>query len=107
MSASMVFRFFVLANGDRVKTFRTGSSVTTYHCIYKTTIQCTSGVTFPVMLRVYSPFNDVALPDNTVAFISAKMSTPAGVLQDPILLEGISIIAVPGDPSLDNYEHSV
>ncbi|KAI6017916.1 hypothetical protein EDC04DRAFT_2516029, partial [Pisolithus marmoratus] len=26
---------------------------------------------------------------------------------DPILLEGISVIAVPGDPSLDTYKHSV
>ncbi|KAI5983263.1 hypothetical protein EDC04DRAFT_2592018 [Pisolithus marmoratus] len=107
MSASMVFGFFVLANGDRVKTFRTGSSVATYHCVYETTIQCTSSVVFPAMLRVYSPFNDVALPDNTVVFVSTKMSIPAGVPRDPILLEGISVVAVPGDPSLDNYEHSV
>ncbi|KAI5997710.1 hypothetical protein EDC04DRAFT_2585027 [Pisolithus marmoratus] len=103
----MVFRFFALVNGDCVKTFRTGSSTATYHCVYKTTIQCTSGVIFPAMLHVYSPFNDVALPDNTVAFISAKMSIPAAVPQDPILLKGISVIAVPSDPSLDTYEHSV
>ncbi|KAI6024546.1 hypothetical protein EDC04DRAFT_2606343 [Pisolithus marmoratus] len=107
MSASMVFGFFALANGDRVKTFRTGSSVATYHCVYETTTQCTSGVIFPVMLCVYSPFNDIALPDNTVVFVSMKMSIPAGVPWDPILLEGISVIAIPGDPSLDNYEHSV
>ncbi|KAI6040055.1 hypothetical protein EDC04DRAFT_2567632 [Pisolithus marmoratus] len=103
----MVFGFFVLVNRDRVKTFRTSSSTAMYHCVYKTTIQCTSGVIFPAMLRVYSPFNDVALPDNTVTFVSAKMSIPAAVPQDLILLEGISIISVPSDPSLDTYEHSV
>ncbi|KAI6002507.1 hypothetical protein EDC04DRAFT_2611863 [Pisolithus marmoratus] len=43
----MVFGFFVHVNGDCVKTFRTGSSTATYHCVYETTIQCTSGVVFP------------------------------------------------------------
>ncbi|KAI6010065.1 hypothetical protein EDC04DRAFT_2581233 [Pisolithus marmoratus] len=107
MSASIVFSFFGLANGDHVKMFRSGSSIMTYHCIYETTIQCTSSVILPAMLCVYSPFNDVALPDNTMAFVSAKISIPAAVPQDLILLEGISIIAVPGNPSLDSYEHSV
>ncbi|KAI6013915.1 hypothetical protein EDC04DRAFT_2504575, partial [Pisolithus marmoratus] len=101
-----VFRFFALVNGDHVKTFRGGSSAVTYHCVYETTIQCTSGVIFPVMPCVYSPFNDVVLPDNTMAFISVKVSIPAAVPWDPILLEGISVIAVPGDPKLDNYEHT-
>ncbi|KAI6038006.1 hypothetical protein EDC04DRAFT_3091056 [Pisolithus marmoratus] len=50
---------------------------------------------------------DVMLPDNTMAFVSAKMSIPAVVPWDPILLKGISIVAVPGDPRLDDYEHSV
>ncbi|KAI6046666.1 hypothetical protein EDC04DRAFT_2557549 [Pisolithus marmoratus] len=103
----MVFGFFALKNGDHVKTFRTSSSTTTYHCVYEPTIQCTSSVVFPVMLCVYSPFNDVALPDNTMAFVSMKMSIPPVVPWEPILLEGISVIAVPGDPSLDNYKHSV
>ncbi|KAI5991106.1 hypothetical protein EDC04DRAFT_2587589 [Pisolithus marmoratus] len=96
MSATMVFGFLALMNRDCVKTFRGGSSTAMYHCIYETTIQCTSGVVFPAMLRVYSPFNDVVLPDNTMAFVSVKMSIPAAVPWDPILLEGISIIAVPG-----------
>ncbi|KAI6037844.1 hypothetical protein EDC04DRAFT_2570678, partial [Pisolithus marmoratus] len=99
--------FFMLANGDHVKTFRTGSSAVMYHCIYKTTIQCTSGAVFPAMLHVYSPFNDIALPDNTMAFVSAKMAIPAAIPQEPILLEGICVIAVPGDPSMDSYEHNV
>ncbi|KAI6007809.1 hypothetical protein EDC04DRAFT_2582717 [Pisolithus marmoratus] len=87
MSASIAFSFFGLANGDHVKMFRSGSSIMTYHCIYETTIQCTSSVILPAMLCVYSPFNDVVLPDNTVAFISAKISIPAAVPQDLILLE--------------------
>ncbi|KAI6112801.1 hypothetical protein F5141DRAFT_987201, partial [Pisolithus sp. B1] len=77
MSTTAVFGFFALANGDRVKTFRAGSSTAMYHCVYETTIQCTSSVVFPTMLRMYSPsFNDVALPDNTVAFMSAKVCIP-------------------------------
>ncbi|KAI6147617.1 hypothetical protein EDD17DRAFT_1419026, partial [Pisolithus thermaeus] len=107
MSATVVFSFFALANGDRVKTLRAGSSTATYHCVYKTTIQCTSSVIFPAMLRVYSPFNDVALPNNTVAFISAKVCVPGTTPCDPVLLEGIYVVAVPGDPASDSYESSI
>ncbi|KAI6163503.1 hypothetical protein EDD17DRAFT_1476324 [Pisolithus thermaeus] len=103
----MVFGFLVLANRDRVKTFRAGSSTAMYHCVYETTIQCTSSVVFPTMLRVYSPFNDVALPNNTVAFVSTKVCIPATILRDPVLLEGICVMAVPGDPASNSYESSI
>ncbi|KAI6108335.1 hypothetical protein F5141DRAFT_962740, partial [Pisolithus sp. B1] len=76
MSTTVVFSFFVLTNRDCVKTFRAGSSTVMYHCVYETTIQCTSSMVFPAMLHVYSPFNDAALPDNTVAFMSAKVCIP-------------------------------
>ncbi|KAI6121621.1 hypothetical protein F5141DRAFT_964377, partial [Pisolithus sp. B1] len=102
-----VFGFFALANGDHVKTFRAGSSTMTYHCVYKTTIQCTSSVVFPTMLHMYSPFNDVALPNNTVAFVSTKVCIPVTIPHDPVLLEGICVVAVPGDPASDSYESSI
>ncbi|KAI6169805.1 hypothetical protein EDD17DRAFT_1521521 [Pisolithus thermaeus] len=107
MSATIVFGFFALANGERVKTFRAGSSTATYHCVYETTIQCTSGVVFPAMLRVYSPFNDVVLSDNTVAFVSAKAAIPANVSGEPVLLEGIYVVPVPGDANTEDYEHHI
>ncbi|KAI6099230.1 hypothetical protein EDD17DRAFT_1465058, partial [Pisolithus thermaeus] len=103
----MVFGFFVLTNGDHVRTFRPGSSTATYHCVYKTTIQCTSGIIFPAMLRAYSPFNDVALPDNTVAFVSTKVCMPATIPHNPVLLEGIYVIAVPSDPASNSYESGI
>ncbi|KAI6032476.1 hypothetical protein EDC04DRAFT_3115169 [Pisolithus marmoratus] len=107
MSATLIFGFFGLANGEHVKTLKTGSLTTTYHCLYETTIQCTSGVIFPAMLCVYSPFNDVALPDNTIAFISTKACIPSSVPDEPVLLEGMYVIPIPGDPTLDDYEHAV
>ncbi|KAI6096813.1 hypothetical protein EDD17DRAFT_1477767 [Pisolithus thermaeus] len=107
MSATMVFGFFVLANRDHVRTFRPGSSTMTYHCIYETTIQCTSGIIFPAMLCTYSPFNNMALPDNTVAFVSAKVCMPVTTPDDPMLLEGICVIAVPSDPATNSYESGI
>ncbi|KAI6027247.1 hypothetical protein EDC04DRAFT_2523398, partial [Pisolithus marmoratus] len=102
-----VFGFFGLANSEHVKTLKTGSSTATYHCLYETTIQCTSGVIFPAMLHVYSPFNNVALPDNTIAFISAKASIPSSIPDEPVLLEGMYVMPVPGDPTSDIYKHAV
>ncbi|KAI6029970.1 hypothetical protein EDC04DRAFT_2501128, partial [Pisolithus marmoratus] len=107
MSTALVFGFFGSANSKHVKTLKTGSSSITYHCLYETTIQCTSGVIFPAMLCIYSPFNDVALPDNTIAFISAKASIPSSVPDEPVLLEGMYVIPIPGDPTSDVYEHAV
>ncbi|KAI6124637.1 hypothetical protein EV401DRAFT_2157842 [Pisolithus croceorrhizus] len=107
MSATIVFGFLVLTNGDHVKTFRAGSSTTTYHCVYKTTIQCTSSIVVPAMLCIYSPFNNVALPNNMVAFISAKACIPMTTPHDPMLLKGICVMAVPGDPTSNNYESGI
>ncbi|KAI5985908.1 hypothetical protein EDC04DRAFT_2512288, partial [Pisolithus marmoratus] len=102
-----IFGFFALANGKHVKTLKAGSSTATYHCLYEATIQCTSGVVFPAMLHVYSPFNDVALPDNTVAFVSAKASIPSSIPDKPVLLEGMYVVHIPGDPTSDVYEHTI
>ncbi|KAI6124542.1 hypothetical protein EDD16DRAFT_1475158 [Pisolithus croceorrhizus] len=107
MSATIIIGFFALAGGKRIKTVEAGSPTVTYHCVYETTIQCTSGAIFPASLRVCSPFNDVALPDNTVAFVSAKASVPASVPQEPVLLEAFHLAPVPGDPSTDSYEQTV
>ncbi|KAI6108632.1 hypothetical protein EV401DRAFT_2116361 [Pisolithus croceorrhizus] len=98
MSATIVFSFFVLANSKHMKMFRAGSSMATYHCIYETTIQCTSGVVFPAMLHVYSPFNDIVLSDNTVAFVSVKATIPANVSREPVLLK------VPSDANTEDYK---
>lgn len=46
------------------------------------------------MLRAYNPFNDVALPDNTVAFVLAKVSIPVSIAGDPVLLEGICVVTI-------------
>ncbi|KAI6097775.1 hypothetical protein EDD17DRAFT_1415336, partial [Pisolithus thermaeus] len=107
MSATVVFGFFALTNRDHVRTFRPGSSTATYHCVYETTIQCTSGIIFPAMLHAYSPFNNMVLPDNTVAFVSAKVCVPVTTPHDPMLLEGICVVTVPGDPASDSYESGI
>lgn len=107
MSSSIVVGFLALAGGERVRTVKAGSTTAIYHCVYNTTIQTTSGVLFPASLRVYSPYKDVALPDNTVAFVIAKASIPASVPGETILLEAVRAVAVPGDPADDDYESRV
>ncbi|KAI6000454.1 hypothetical protein EDD15DRAFT_2159853 [Pisolithus albus] len=106
MSVTVVYGFFALAGGRRVKSVKAGSTMV-YHCIYETTIQCTSGTVFPASLRVYSPINGVIFPDNTVAFVSAKASVPVNIPAEPVLLEAFHLVPVPGDPSVDGYEDGV
>ncbi|KAI6115824.1 hypothetical protein EDD17DRAFT_1470299 [Pisolithus thermaeus] len=107
MSATIVFGFFTLANGKHVKMLRAGSSTAMYHCVYETMIQCTSGMVFPAMLCVYSPFNNVVLTDNTVAFVLAKITIPANVMGDPILLKGICVVPVPGSVNTEDYKRHI
>ncbi|KAI6094886.1 hypothetical protein F5141DRAFT_1014443 [Pisolithus sp. B1] len=107
MSAIIIFGFFALTNGECLKTVKPGSATVTHHCIYETTIQCTSGAVFPAMLQVYSPFNDVALLDNTVAYVSAKVFIPASIADEHCLQEGVFVAPIPSDPCSEDYEHGI
>ncbi|KIO11742.1 hypothetical protein M404DRAFT_126143 [Pisolithus tinctorius Marx 270] len=76
MSTTTVFGFFALSGSQRVQSSRPGATSKTYHCLYDTTVQCTSGVIFPAQLRVYSPFNDTVHIDDTVTFVVARTYIP-------------------------------
>ncbi|KAI6102424.1 hypothetical protein EDD16DRAFT_1436738, partial [Pisolithus croceorrhizus] len=107
MSAPVVFGFFVLAGRKHMKTVKSTSSTATYHCVYGTTIQCTSGIIFPASVHAYSPFNDVTLPDDTVAFVAAKAAVPITIPICPVLLEAFLLIPVPSNPSDDGHEQMI
>ncbi|KAI6146285.1 hypothetical protein BKA82DRAFT_544335 [Pisolithus tinctorius] len=107
MSATIVFGFFALSGGQRVQTTKPDGSSKTYHCLYDTTIQCPSGAIFPAQLRIYSPFHDTPLADDTIAFVLARPYIPTSIPKDAILLEASNVVAVPGDPSSEEYESRV
>ncbi|KAI6117168.1 hypothetical protein EDD17DRAFT_1484632, partial [Pisolithus thermaeus] len=94
-----IYLFLVLVGGEHLrKSVKTGSVTLAYHSIYGMTIQCTSGVIYPASLCIYSPFNDVILPDNTVAFIEAKASVPVSIPRDHVLLKTFLLIPLQGAP---------
>ncbi|KAI6146724.1 hypothetical protein BKA82DRAFT_29428 [Pisolithus tinctorius] len=107
MSMTTVVGFFALSGGRHVQSTRGGNGAKTYHCFYNTAVQCTSGVVFPAQLRVYSPFNDTLLTDDTVAYVIARAYIPSSIPRDPILLEAADLAAVPGDPSSEEYEATI
>lgn len=107
MSATIVFGFFTLSGGQRVQTTKPDGSSKTYHCLYDTAIQCPSGAIFPAQLRIYSPSNDTPLADDTIAFVLARAYIPPSIPKDAILLEASNVVAVPGDPSSEEYESRV
>jgi hypothetical protein len=101
MSQLMVFGFFGLGAGRRVSSLKTGTSTKVYHVFYLTTIQQLSTDPCPAEIRIYSPYGDTILPNNTVAFVVAKAHFP---VYEPVLLEASSLIPMPGDPSDEAYE---
>lgn len=107
MALLMVSGYLAVAEGRRVSSVKPNSTTKTYHCLYTTALQSTGGVCFPGELRIYSPFNDVILPDDTVGFVMAKAYFPANAPEEKILLEASHSFAVPGNPSSDTYESSI
>ncbi|KAJ7062242.1 hypothetical protein C8F01DRAFT_1368872 [Mycena amicta] len=74
------------------------------HCYYNTTVKTIGGNFLAARLRVYSPPSTAsALPDNTVAYVVAKVYAPAG--HDSIIdLDALQIILAPGDPLSASYQ---
>jgi hypothetical protein len=58
----------------------------------------------PADLRIYSPVNDILHPDNTIAFVIARVHTPHN---GDILLDALHIVPCPGDPSQNSYNETV
>ncbi|EKM58993.1 uncharacterized protein PHACADRAFT_25125 [Phanerochaete carnosa HHB-10118-sp] len=78
----------------------------TYHCVYNTVIKslgCTGSHIFFISaeLHVYSPHEDLPLPDDTVVFIITRVYAP---IRTPVLFEAIHVYSFSGDPSKDKYD---
>lgn len=90
-----------MASGE---TSKPGGGAKAYHCLYDTIVQCTS---VPAKLRVYSPFNDLLLADDSMAYVIARAYIPLSIPRDPILLEASEFAAFPGDPGSEEYEAAI
>ena len=100
MSSFTKQSFFTLASGRRLQTIKPGTTIRAWHAHYTTTIQCVAPLYVPADLRVYSPINDILHPDDTIAFIVARVHLPQ---TSNILLDAIHIVPFPGDPSNNAY----
>ncbi len=99
MSSFFILGFFALADGH-VETTPKSQTIIRHHCLYNTTIQCSSDRPLPTELRVWcSSSNYSVLPNNTVAFIIAK-----AVIDTKSLLEAWLVSPMPGHPDDDDYD---
>ncbi len=74
----------------------------TWFNFYSTTIQCSDNTSAPpAEIRIYGPPGDVPLPENTIAFVLAKVHIPDS---GSILLDAICMYAIPGNPQSSDYE---
>ncbi|KAJ7094929.1 hypothetical protein C8R44DRAFT_558927, partial [Mycena epipterygia] len=77
-----------------VATTPPGAAYAIHHVHYITSLKTLDDMYLSASLRVYSAAGDAALPDNTIAFVVAKVFAPTG---KPIELDGLFMIPVPGD----------
>ena len=104
MSSFTIIGFFALASGHHLQTVKPGTAIRTWHAHYTTIIQCINPPYLPADLRIYSPINDVLHPDNTIAFVVARVHVPQ---TGNVLLDVLRIVPCPGDPSQDSYDDTV
>ncbi|KAI5983435.1 hypothetical protein EDC04DRAFT_3130985 [Pisolithus marmoratus] len=107
MSLLMVTSFLAVVEGSHISSVKPNSATKTYYCVYTTVLHSTSGVSLPAELHIYSPFNDMVLPDETIGYVVVKAYIPSTAPEEKILLEASHFFPVPGDPSLEAYEQSI
>ncbi|KAI6094306.1 hypothetical protein F5141DRAFT_298452 [Pisolithus sp. B1] len=105
MSSLKVTGFLPVAEGRRISSVKPNTATKTYYCVYTTALHCTGDVSFHGELRICSPFNDVALVDNTVGYVVAKayflpLSWRRSHWRHPVSSHCL------GDPSSDTHEQS-
>ena len=98
MGSFTLIGFLALTGGKRVVSTKSSKL---YYCFYTTTIQCSGGVDIPAEIRVYSPYNDVPHPDDTIAFVIARAYCP---LNNTALLDAYHLIPVPGNLTETEYQ---
>ncbi|KAI6106361.1 hypothetical protein EDD17DRAFT_1479806 [Pisolithus thermaeus] len=103
----MVAGYLAMAEGCHVSSMKPSSVVKVYQCLYTTALHSTGSFSFPGELCIYSPFNDVILPDNTVGYVMVRVYFPPNMCGEKILLEASHFFPLPGDPSSDAYEPSI
>ena len=110
MSSFLLFGNFAVAGARRVSSTKNVSdangerTVVTSHYVYDTTISVRNPPSVQASLRVYSPPNDIAFPDESIVFAVMKAYAP---INDTILLDAINIFRYPGDCDDDAYEEGI
>jgi hypothetical protein len=109
MSSFNILGFFKLKSGHRISVQKPNSTYSTYYAHYDTKIWNIDNSTFPADLRVFITSNAPLLPDNTVAFAVctvqsiATPSTAQSTATNSLVLDALTFIVLPGDPSTDAY----
>ncbi|KAJ7114991.1 hypothetical protein C8R44DRAFT_564848, partial [Mycena epipterygia] len=96
-----VFGFFALAGGKQVATTPPGATYGIHHIHYMTSLKTLDDNYLSTSLRVYSASGDATLPDNTIAFVVAKVFAPTG---RPIELDGLFMMPVSADVDAATYQ---
>ena len=98
MSSFTLIGFFALAGGKHLVSTKSSK---TYYCFYMMTIQCSAGIDVPAEIHVYSPYNDVPHPDDTIAFVIARAFCPPN---DTAHLDVYHLIPVPDNQTESEYQ---
>ncbi|KAJ7237837.1 hypothetical protein C8J57DRAFT_1087194 [Mycena rebaudengoi] len=108
MSSSNILGFFQVKSGRRVSSQKPNSSYLTYHAHYSTHVWCTDNTSITAELRMYTSTTTPLIPDGMVAFaVCTAQHSPSTNTQittpNPLLLDVLTFIILPGDPNSSTY----
>ncbi|KAJ7806595.1 hypothetical protein B0H14DRAFT_2610349 [Mycena olivaceomarginata] len=109
MSSFNILGFFKLKSGRRISVQKPNSTCSTYYAHYDTKIWNIDKSAFPTDLRVFITSNAPLLPDDRVAFAVctvqsiAAPSTAQSTATNSLVLDALTFIVLPGDPSTNAY----
>lgn len=110
MSSFIIVGLFSLRAGHFVYTSvprRTGGTGTICHAQYSTAVVCRAVPHLPAELRVFSRGDETFLPDQTVAFVVAKVYVPPANVPGDLQLDAMHLAPFPGNPCSDSYDCSL
>ncbi|KAF8479819.1 hypothetical protein JB92DRAFT_2767470 [Gautieria morchelliformis] len=76
----------------------------TYYSFYDTVLETLVATLLPMEIHLYTPLGEKLLRNDTIACMVGRVYV---ALSSKILMDAVSLIPYPGDPSSDDYEEGI
>ncbi|KAF8496609.1 hypothetical protein JB92DRAFT_2630600, partial [Gautieria morchelliformis] len=80
------------------------TTTSTYYSFYDMVLETLMGTLHPMEIRLYMPPGEKLLRDDTIVHVVGRVYAASSTR---VLMDAVSVMAYPGDPSSDEYEDGI